>query len=118
MPPTRFKSARRFQAAWRIVASRKRMRPRNRPPRSQLRPSEASYAMTVQEREELEAILGHRFKDTLELERALIHRSHRQNSNDTDNERLEFLGDRVLGLVASEELCRTFPEWDSGKLSK
>src|SRR5271156_2042953 len=74
--------------------------------------------MTAQEREELEAILGHRFKDTLELERALIHRSHRQNSNDTDNERLEFLGDRVLGLVASEELCRTFPEWDSGKLSK
>src|ERR1700684_3083645 len=74
--------------------------------------------MTAQEREELEAILGHHFKDTLELERALIHRSHRQNSNDTDNERLEFLGDRVLGLVASEELCRTFPGWDSGKLSK
>src|ERR1700721_4821787 len=74
--------------------------------------------MTAQEREELEAILGHHFKDTLELERALIHRSHRQNSNDTDNERLEFLGDRVLGLVASEELCRTFPEWDCGKLSK
>jgi ribonuclease-3 len=74
--------------------------------------------MTAQEREELEAILGHHFRDTLELERALIHRSHRQNSNDTDNERLEFLGDRVLGLVASEELCRTFPEWDSGKLSK
>src|ERR1700723_583997 len=74
--------------------------------------------MTAQEREELEAILGHHFKDTLELERALIHRSHRQNSNDTDNERLEFLGDRVLGLVASDELCRTFPEWDSGQLSK
>jgi ribonuclease III len=74
--------------------------------------------MTAQEREELEAILGHHFKNPEELERALIHRSHRQNSNDTDNERLEFLGDRVLGLVASEELCRTFPNWDSGKLSK
>src|ERR1700678_2572797 len=74
--------------------------------------------MTAQEREELEAILGHRFKDPEVLERALIHRSHRQNSNDTDNERLEFLGDRVLGLVASEKLCRTFPDWDSGKLSK
>src|SRR6202044_4072884 len=60
----------------------------------------------------------HHFKDTLELERALIYRSHRQNSKDTDNERLEFLGDRVLGLVASEKLCRTFPEWDSGQLSK
>src|SRR5277367_7146244 len=74
--------------------------------------------MTAQEREELEAILGHCFKDPEVLERALIHRSHRQNSNDTDNERLEFLGDRVLGLVASEKLCRTFPDWDSGKLSK
>src|SRR5580658_5236827 len=74
--------------------------------------------MTAEERAELEAILGHQFNDTTELERALIHRSHRQNSNDTDNERLEFLGDRVLGLVASEELCRRFPDWDSGKLSK
>src|ERR1700729_1260189 len=74
--------------------------------------------MTAQEREELEAILGHHFKNLEELERALIHRSHRQHSNDTDNERLEFLGDRVLGLVASEKLCRTFPDWDSGKLSK
>ncbi len=74
--------------------------------------------MTSGEREELEAILGHQFSDAEKLERALIHRSHRQNSNDTDNERLEFLGDRVLGLVASAELCRAFPEWDSGKLSK
>src|SRR6202167_6428047 len=74
--------------------------------------------MTAQEREKLEAILGHRFKDPEALERALIHRSHRQNSNDTDSERLEFLGDRVLGLVASEKLCRTFPDWDSGNLSK
>jgi ribonuclease-3 len=74
--------------------------------------------MTAEERAELEAILGHQFQDTEELERALIHRSHRQNCNDTDNERLEFLGDRVLGLVASEELCRCFPDWDSGKLSK
>src|ERR1700691_2195754 len=62
--------------------------------------------MTAQEREELEAILGHRFKDPEVLERALIHRSHRQSSNDTDNERLEFLGDRVLGLVASEKLSK------------
>src|ERR1700735_3231385 len=74
--------------------------------------------MTEEEREELEASLGHHFKSSEELERALIHRSHRQNSSNTDNERLEFLGDRVLGLVASEELCRTFPDWDSGKLSK
>jgi ribonuclease-3 len=35
-----------------------------------------------------------------------------------DNERLEFLGDRVLGLVASEHLFQRFPDWDAGKLSK
>ncbi|HXZ11822.1 MAG TPA: ribonuclease III [Candidatus Sulfotelmatobacter sp.] len=74
--------------------------------------------MTDEERGELEDILGHQFKHPERLERALTHRSHRQNSSGIDNERLEFLGDRVLGLVASERLCRSFPEWDSGKLSK
>ena len=74
--------------------------------------------MTEDERAELEAILGHRFEHPERLERALTHRSHRQSDNGSDNERLEFLGDRVLGLVASERLCHTFPEWDSGKLSK
>jgi ribonuclease III len=74
--------------------------------------------MTDKEREELEARLGHRFERPERLERALTHRSHRGTSGGVDNERLEFLGDRVLGLVASERLLRAFPEWDSGKLSK
>jgi ribonuclease III len=74
--------------------------------------------MTEDERKELEAVLGHEFQSAEPLERALTHRSHRQNGSGTDNERLEFLGDRVLGLVASEALCRVFPEWNSGHLSK
>ncbi len=74
--------------------------------------------MTEQEREDLEAILGHRFEHTERLERALTHRSHRQSSTGIDNERLEFLGDRVLGLVASQQLFDLFPNWDAGKLSK
>jgi ribonuclease-3 len=74
--------------------------------------------MTPEERAELEAILGHHFQRPEELDRALTHRSHRQSSQGTDNERLEFLGDRVLGLIASEHLCRSFPDWDSGQLSK
>ncbi|MFZ1032859.1 MAG: ribonuclease III domain-containing protein, partial [Candidatus Acidiferrales bacterium] len=74
--------------------------------------------MTEEERNELETILGHRFSRPEELDRALTHRSHRQTSNGTDNERLEFLGDRVLGLIASETLCRSFPAWNSGQLSK
>jgi ribonuclease-3 len=74
--------------------------------------------MTEEERAELEAILGHRFEHLERLERALTHRSHRQDSGGADNERLEFLGDRVLGLVASERLVDLFPQWDAGKLSK
>jgi ribonuclease III len=74
--------------------------------------------MTDTERRELEAIFGCRFEHPERLERALTHRSHRQESGGKDNERLEFLGDRVLGLVASEHLCRKYPEWDAGKLSK
>jgi ribonuclease-3 len=74
--------------------------------------------MTIDERGQLEAVLGHRFEHSERLELALTHRSHRQNSDTVDNERLEFLGDRVLGLVASERLCHVFPDWDAGKLSK
>ncbi len=74
--------------------------------------------MTETEQGELEAILGYRFERPERLERALTHRSHRQESGGLDNERLEFLGDRVLGLVASDHLCRNFPDWDAGKLSK
>ena len=65
--------------------------------------------MTAEELEELGAILGHRFAHPERLEQALTHRSRRQNDAGSDNERLEFLGDRVLGLVASDILCQHFP---------
>ena len=74
--------------------------------------------MTAEELEDLGAILGHRFAHPERLEQALTHRSRRQNDAALDNERLEFLGDRVLGLVVSEMLCQAFPDWDAGKLSK
>jgi ribonuclease-3 len=74
--------------------------------------------MTAEERGELEAVLGHRFEMPERLERALTHRSHRQTAGGIDNERLEFLGDRVLGLVASEYLFESSPSWDAGQLSK
>jgi ribonuclease III len=74
--------------------------------------------MTAEERAEIEAILGYHFEHPEMLERALTHRSHRQNSGEFDNERLEFLGDRVLGIVASEKLFLSFPNWDAGSLSK
>jgi ribonuclease-3 len=76
--------------------------------------------MTDEERSALEAILGYSFQRPEWLEQALTHRSRREGCSGAgmDNESLEFLGDRVLGLVVSERLCEHFPDWDAGKLSK
>jgi ribonuclease-3 len=64
-----------------------------------------------------EQIVGHHFQDRDILYRALTHSSiadTRLNSN----ERLEFLGDAVLGVVVCEELYRRFPNWLEGDLTK
>jgi ribonuclease III len=74
--------------------------------------------MTDPEREDLEARLGHRFQKIGWLERALTHRSHTFLSDERHNERLEFLGDSVLGLAVSQVLVVRFPDWDEGSLSK
>ncbi|MGH9684268.1 MAG: ribonuclease III [Candidatus Acidiferrales bacterium] len=74
--------------------------------------------MTDEERSELEASLGHCFRRSEDLDHALTHRSLSNNGAGIDNERLEFLGDRVLGLVASDRLCRLFPDWEAGDLSR
>lgn len=74
--------------------------------------------MNDSEREVLEAALGHRFADIQWLERALTHRSHAFNSGALHNERLEFLGDSVLGLAVSSVLVVKFPDWNEGRLSK
>lgn len=52
------------------------------------------------------------------LERALTHRSFANDPASGSNERLEFLGDSVLGLVVAELLFERFPDWDQGRLSK
>lgn len=59
-------------------------------------------------------VLGHRFRDPALLEQALTHRSHGARHN----ERLEFLGDSVLGLVVAEALYRRFPDTKEGRLSR
>jgi ribonuclease-3 len=78
----------------------------------------------------LEERLGYKFSSLALLERALTHSSAvpelrisgaEDAGNATlpmDNERLEFLGDAVLELLASEYLLSTFPEWSEGQLSK
>lgn len=72
--------------------------------------------------EELEDSLGYRFKNKELLLTALVHKSyHHENPNEAPvcNERLEFLGDSVLGLAMSEELFhneRGFKESDMSKM--
>jgi ribonuclease III len=68
--------------------------------------------------QELRAKLGVQVGDAL-LERALTHRSFAyENGNLPTNERLEFLGDSVLGLVVTETLYRTHPDLPEGRLAK
>ena len=64
--------------------------------------------------------IGHRFRDPALLARALTHRSAadpRKRMLDS-NERLEFLGDRVLGLLMAEWLTERFPQEREGDLGK
>ncbi len=69
--------------------------------------------------EALEGRLGYEFKDRRLLERALTHSSARGRAGVTgDYERLEFLGDRVLGLAIAELLSERFPEAEEGVLAR
>jgi ribonuclease III len=68
---------------------------------------------------ELETKLGYRFKDPAMLERALTHASVRGGKVERgDNERLEFIGDRVLGLAIAEVLNGQHPEANEGELAR
>src|SRR5215470_10747865 len=86
--------------------------------------------MSLSENERLEEKLGVRFKNRALLEQALTHSSaipelravkedNKEGSAEIgNNERLEFLGDAVLDLLASEYLLENFPGWSEGQLSK
>ena len=69
---------------------------------------------------ELQSRLGHPFRDENLLRLALTHPSvaHEQNNPLPHNQRLEFLGDAVLGLILSRELYEKFPGVDEGALTK
>ena len=71
--------------------------------------------------EELESVLGLRFKDRGLLQQALVHRSflNEQGGSSLDSyERMEFLGDAVLELVISTELYQALPRVTEGELTK
>lgn len=75
-------------------------------------------AKAVKQRE-LERRLGYQFKEPSLLTQALTHASVRtQKKPGLDNERLEFLGDRVLGLAAAELLSEIYPVASEGDLAR
>jgi len=70
---------------------------------------------------QLERALGYTFREPKLLETALTHSSYANENKKLDiacNERLEFLGDAVLGQIVAEWLFRKFPEVPEGKMTR
>jgi len=73
----------------------------------------------AKEKTALEERIGYKFADKTLLERALTHISALSGASRTNSyQRLEFLGDHVLGLIVSDMLYRAFPRADEGELSR
>ena len=72
------------------------------------------FLVQVQSIKTLQKELGYQFKDKTLLERALRHRS----AGKDNNERQEFLGDAILGMVIAEELFVRFPKASEGQMSR
>ena len=69
----------------------------------------------------LEDKLGYHFENPALLENALTHSSYaneNKSRGETSNERLEFLGDSVLGMVVADHLYRTHPDMPEGELTR
>ena len=78
--------------------------------------------MSAHDFSDLETRLERRFSDPTLLLRALTHSSLSGGAGEADGpvrdlERLEFLGDRVLGLLTAEELFRRYPDYEEGDLA-
>ena len=70
---------------------------------------------------DLETALGYRFQNITLLQNALTHSSYaneRWHDSLKSNERLEFLGDSILGMVVAEHLYRNFPDRPEGELTR
>ena len=70
---------------------------------------------------ELETAIGYRFKNITLLQNALTHSSYaneRWHNSLKSNERLEFLGDSILGMVVAEHLYCNYPERTEGELTR
>lgn len=71
--------------------------------------------------EKLQQSVGYKFKDERLLQRALTHTSYANECNEghnKSNERLEFLGDSVLGIITAEHFYLNFKDLPEGELTK
>ena len=71
--------------------------------------------------DKLEEKIGYRFKNRALLVTALTHSSYANERHSTpcqSYERLEFLGDSILGAVVARSLFESYPEFDEGKLTR
>src|SRR5437870_4984627 len=80
-------------------------------------PQELSTTVEAEILEECQNAIGYRFRRPELLRAALTHTSG-ADTRLASNERLEFLGDAVLGLVTVEQLYLRFPEYQEGDLTK
>ena len=70
---------------------------------------------------DLEEAIGYRFRNISLLQNALTHSSYaneRWRNSLASNERLEFLGDSILGMIVAEHLYRNFPDRPEGELTR
>lgn len=78
---------------------------------------EATLSNEAEVLDECQKTIGYRFTNHLLLRSALTHASG-ADTRLASNERLEFLGDAVLGLVVCEQLFQRFPEYQEGEMTK
>jgi ribonuclease-3 len=78
--------------------------------------------MLASEHADLAGRLGHSFRDPAWLEMAVTHSSRSNEPGAPEslecNERLELLGDAVVGLVITDQLTSVFPDWSLGRLNR
>lgn len=95
-------------------ASEPESKPAKKARKASARPSAKAAAKAIEQR------IGHTFADPSLLTTALTHVSALKSARNREGsyQRLEFLGDHVLGLIVSDMLYRAFPKADEGEMSK
>src|SRR5215831_17459717 len=78
---------------------------------------DALTSVEVETLEQCQQAIGYRFRQPELLRSALTHASG-ANTRLASNERMEFLGDAILGLITCEQLYLRFPEYQEGEMTK